>query len=224
MKRCPECDSVFPETDQFCELDGTRLVIADRGYGAMVSENTEQKIHNVAATTTNEAVLLHEASWKKLAVVGIGGVAVGVILFLIYYAMTRPPAEQSSNKSSSKSSVVQQQGPLLPSQPSPVPSASLSQESSPSPSGIPSPLPQATARVELSSSPISTSGSTKNGHVLLRLTDGTSIEADEAWQTQEGIWYRRRGIMTLLNPKQVETIEKVPLAAPQPTAPHSPTP
>ena len=26
MKRCPECDSSFPDTYKFCDLDGTQLV------------------------------------------------------------------------------------------------------------------------------------------------------------------------------------------------------
>ena len=28
MKRCPECNSLFPGTEKFCELDGTALIEA----------------------------------------------------------------------------------------------------------------------------------------------------------------------------------------------------
>jgi hypothetical protein len=77
----------------------------------------------------------------------------------------------------------------------------------------------------LSSNPISTAGDgkTKSGPVTIRLTDGSSIEADEAWQTGEGVWYRRRGIVTLLNPNQVKAIEKPAPATPLPSASQAPT-
>jgi hypothetical protein len=60
--------------------------------------------------------------------------------------------------------------------------------------------------------------------VIIRLTDGANIEADEAWQTVEGIWYRKGSIVALLNPKQVKAIEKVAAATPPPSPSQSPRP
>jgi len=34
------------------------------------------------------------------------------------------------------------------------------------------------------------------------------VEADEAWETGEGIWYRRRGVVTLLERDKVKAIGK----------------
>lgn len=222
MKRCPECDSVFPDTEKFCELDGAQLVDAnDEG-----NDVTEQEIFNLSTREVDQQARRPESSQKTVAIVAIAGVAIGLVLFLVYYAMTRQPATENSNQSSLSSSIVQPPGPLLPSHRSSVASASPSVEPSPSPSATPSPSTNPSPeRVELSSNPISTAadGKTRSGPVTIRLTDGSSIEADEAWQTGEGIWYRRRGIVTLLNPNQVKTIEKLAPATPLPSASQTPT-
>ena|SRR5258705_510394 len=224
MKRCPECDSVFPVTDEFCELDGTPLV-ADSETDAIVSDGQERKIHDIPLMAVGEEVRRPEANQKTLAIVVVAGLAIGVVLFLVYYAVTREPTTENSNQSSLNSSVVQPPGPLVPSRPSPVATGSPSVEPSPSPSATPSPSTQTSPqRIELSSNPVGTTGDgkTKSGTVTIRLTDGSSIEADEAWQTGEGIWYRRRGIVTLLNPNQVKAIEKAAPPTPEPSPSHSP--
>jgi hypothetical protein len=210
MKRCPECDSFFNDAEHFCELDGTPLVAAE---GA-----SEAEISDIGTLVPRSA-----ASRSVLPVVAVAGVTIGVLLFLIYFALTRETAPESSNPSTSNASVTQQELPLRPSQPAPVASASPSVDPSPSPSVVPSPSPQASAeRIELSSNPISTAPGAKSGPVMIKLESGVTIEAEEAWQTGEGIWYRRGGVVSLLNPKDVKAIEKVPIATPQATSTPSP--
>ncbi len=223
MKRCPECDSVFPDTEKFCELDGSPLVDADDED----NDRTEQKINNVSTIEMDQDARQRGSSQKTVAIVAVAGVAIGAVLFLVYYAMTRPPTTENSNQSSLNSSMVQPPGPLLPSHPPSYASASPSVEPSPSPSATPSPSTKPNPeRLELSSNPISTAGDgkTRSGPVTIRLTDGSSIEADEAWQTGEGVWYRKRGLLTLLNPDQVKTIEKLAPATPLPSASQTPKP
>lgn len=222
MKRCPECDSDFPDSDTFCELDGATLVTADRDTSSAFTDQTEQ---TDLPAGVREPEPQPDVRWKIIAIAA-SGVAIGVISFLIYHAITREPARESSNAPSSNSSVVQQQGPLFPSLPTPVASASPSVEPSPSPSTTPTPSPKAEARVELSSSQISTGGDlkSKSGPVVIRLTDGASIEVDEAWQTKEGIWYRKGGIVALLDPKRIKAIEKITSATPSPLPSQSPSP
>ena len=217
MKRCPECESVFLDSDQFCELDGTPLVADYSHSNPVVGERAEQEVQQVPGTDSKAAARQPEQSWKTLALVGAAGVAIGVVLFLVYYGLTRRAPTRIANESPANVSVSQQQIPLLASRPSPVPSASPSAQPSPSPSALPSASRQAaSAQIELSSSAVSTGGDekTKRGPVIIRLTNGSSVEADEAWETGEGIWYRRRGILTLLERKQVKAIEK---ASPSPT-------
>jgi hypothetical protein len=225
MKRCPECDSIFPDTDQFCELDGTTLVADYSDSNAAVGDRI-QDIREVLGIDSRDALNRHRQNWKPLAIVAVAGVAIGMVLFLVYQRVTREIPGQSSNESASNVAVTQQQIPLLPLRPSPFASASPSAEPSPSPSAMPSPSVQAeSARVELSTSPVSTGGSeqTRRGQVTIRLTNGTTVEADEVWETGEGIWYRRRGVLTLLERDQVKAIEKPsPASSPAVTPTSSP--
>jgi hypothetical protein len=227
MKRCPECNSVFSDADGFCELDGTPLVAADLNDYATVSDLSEQKIPNVLPIEMRREALQPRESWRTIAIVAVAGLAIGLVLFVVLYALTRQTSTENANLSSSPPSVTQRQAPILPPHPSPVASASPSVEPSASPSAIPSPSPQTdSARVELSSSEISTGeeGKNKSGPVIIRLLDGASIEADQVWRTSDGIWYRRGGIVTFVDPKQIKVIEKVVRATPQPSAlqTHSP--
>jgi len=49
----------------------------------------------------------------------------------------------------------------------------------------------------------------------LRLVDGNSIEVDEAWESQQGIWYRRGGMSHLIAKDRVKRIERGSVAKPQ---------
>ena len=217
MKRCPECNSVFP-TGHFCDIDGSPLVDARLDSAAALIDRNSQRVDRVSHISVREAAGQTVESWKPAAIVAVAAVAISLGVFLLYYAITRQNPHQS--ESSSNSSTMQQLSPLLTSRPSPLSGASPSAEPSASPSPTPSASPRAdAARVELSSSPISTGGDGKDkrGPVIIRLTDGASIEAETAWETNEGIWYRRSGIVSLLDPKEVKAIEQVTSATPEPS-------
>jgi len=53
----------------------------------------------------------------------------------------------------------------------------------------------------------------KSGPVKIVLDSGVTIEAEEVWQTGEGIWYRKGTVISLIDPKHIKAIEK----AQQPT-------
>ncbi|CAN5785679.1 hypothetical protein BH18ACI4_BH18ACI4_21190 [soil metagenome] len=226
MKRCPECDSLFSDTDQFCELDGTQLVSDSSVKNPSSTRPPEDPDPHpgpggvLGASRYQHSSEAHlPQNWKILAIVAVAGVAIGIVLFIVYLRVTReapgPSAIESSNEA-----VSQPQFPVLPSRPPPFASASPSAEPSPSPSARQSPTAQADpTRASLSSSPIST-GNEKNkrGPVTIRLTSGTSVDADEVWETEEGIWYRRRGLVTLLQRNEVKAIDNAPMATPSPAA------
>jgi hypothetical protein len=210
LKRCPECNSISPDAEYFCELDGTPLVTVDDASNPV---------------SIDRAVALPQPkSNRNLLPIGtLAGILLGVLLVLVYFAMSRRTAQENSITSSSSSNARQQEilQPLPPvpratASPSPEPSV----EPSPSPSiETPSP-PNSSAHVELSNSdPISTAASAKdsNGPFVIKLDSGVTIEADQAWRTAEGIWYRKQGVVSLLDPKNVKSIEKVS-SAPQPSA------
>jgi cytoskeletal protein RodZ len=156
----------------------------------------------------------------------VAAVGIGLVLFIGYQRMTYEARERNSNESSNVA-LTQQQVPLLPERPSSTESSSPSPEPSPSPSPIASPAAQAeSARGVFSSSQVSTGGNekTRRGPVTIRLTNGTSVEADEAWETGEGIWYRRSGVVSLLERDQVQAIEKSsPASSPAATPATSPS-
>ena len=193
MKRCPECDAVFSDTVKFCELDGARLT-----DGSDVIEQSEAVPNGISKSLT--------------PIAAVGGLIIGVLLVLIYLVVSRDRVQEPVRTSSSAPTVAQQQVPSRPvvTQPLPIESPSLEPSPSPSPSVQPSPSPSPTSKpIELSSSPISTTnGQDKTGPVTIKLESGLTIEADEAWKTAEGIWYRKGGIVSLLNPKDIKAVEK----------------
>jgi Zn-finger nucleic acid-binding protein len=50
--------------------------------------------------------------------------------------------------------------------------------------------------------------------VRLRLVDGTTISADEAWESEQGVWYRRGGMSHLLTRDRIKAIERGPNSQP----------
>jgi cytoskeletal protein RodZ len=225
MKRCPECDARFPDTDQFCEIDGTTLV-AD--HSATYAQSPERPVataeYQYLSPLAREARLTQ--NWKLLAIVAIVGVAIGMTFFVVYQRITQQVPEQNSNQAAANEGLAQQQQAFPPARHTPSPSESPAPEPSPSPTALPSPAaPAESARVTLSSSPVSTGGDekSKRGPVTIHLTNGTSVEADEAWETGEGIWYRRRGVVSLLERNEVKAIERViEKASPAPPPTSSP--
>jgi len=48
----------------------------------------------------------------------------------------------------------------------------------------------------------------KSGRTRLKLTDGTFIVVDDAWETAQGIWYKQSGISHLASRDRVKAIER----------------
>jgi soluble lytic murein transglycosylase-like protein len=63
--------------------------------------------------------------------------------------------------------------------------------------------PPAAAAAADNESPEST-----NNEIRLKLTDGTLIPVDEAWESPQGIWYRQSGVTHLVPRDHVKTIER----------------
>lgn len=50
--------------------------------------------------------------------------------------------------------------------------------------------------------------------VRLKLVDGSTISADEAWESEQGIWYRRAGMSHLLTKDRIKAVEHGPDSQP----------
>ncbi|MDQ2976461.1 MAG: lytic transglycosylase domain-containing protein [Acidobacteriota bacterium] len=64
--------------------------------------------------------------------------------------------------------------------------------------------------------PISNEGSSQ---VQVRLSDGSSIPVDEAWESEQGIWYQRGAMSHLLTRDRVKSIERGSTSKPKPLPP-----
>ena len=248
MKRCPECTSGFPDSFEFCERDGATLLADFWDSDAESSEPPEvtaeyrqpaeePEVYTPAASYVEPPAVVGtiaypvpietrlRQNWVMLALLIVAGVVIGVVV-LVYQPFTREAPGPNANELIANGANPQQPIPVLPSRPSPSPNESPSPEPSPSPSATPSPAVQEESIPSgLSSGMVSTGGDEKKGHgpITIRLTNGMNVEADEVWQTEDGIWYRRRGVATLLERKDVKAIERpdeknsAPPVSPAPT-------
>ena len=214
MKRCPECNFVYLDADEVCDLDGTPLVRAEDaefGWGT----DLETKVAQTPGITAQPP----GRSRKALAAGVVGGLALGaVVLFIVYYGIAQKSRqaaqaqEQSAQDPLSGRAIAPQLKPSLTQTP-PTLAASPSLDTySSTARSTPSPRPVASRGAPVSSDPVSTGAneSAKTGRVVIQLKNGVRVEADEAWRTKEGVWYRRNGIVTLIKANRVKAIEKTP--------------
>ena len=67
--------------------------------------------------------------------------------------------------------------------------------------------------LDQSTAAVVTPGRTSS-QVRLKLVDGSDISADEAWESEQGIWYRRGGMSHLVTRDRIKAIERGPTSQP----------
>jgi hypothetical protein len=188
MKRCPQCSFLYLDTDEVCDLDGTPLIQVN-------DADVEAATASIPAIPEQRK---KSGSRKGLILTAVGGLLLGLLIVVGYFAVARKRAPQVPVVQPVAQAVVTPS----PYEPVKVESPSPAEHSSPSPS------PRVT-RAGVSDNPVSTTATEKTaGPVVIRLANGGRIEADEAWRTKEGVWYRRSGVVTLLNASRVRSIER----------------
>ena len=92
----------------------------------------------------------------------------------------------------------------IPATPSPTESPA-EEAASPSPAA-PAATPPPAA---LNNGPIAT-GTTRDlagaEHAIIKMKDGSTVEADAAWEDAQGVWYRRSGLVSFVEKSRVEAI------------------
>ena len=68
-------------------------------------------------------------------------------------------------------------------------------------------------------SPVAGVASESSSQARLKLVDGSSLEVDEAWESEQGIWYRRGGMSHLIAKDRVKRIERDSTAKPKTDSP-----
>jgi cytoskeletal protein RodZ len=203
MKRCPQCQFIYPDSDEVCDFDQTPLLSAPESEIAAITNTTEPP--DLAAT--------HARRFQRrfLPIAAALGLMLGIVIFGVYFAVRRQLTPQRVTEQTNSLTTETNRAPA----PSPSPSPSINETASPaqrpaatekqsSSSSI------STAHSSMSHGPVSTGGpgTALRSHQkpVILLTSGSRIEADEVWRTKDGVWYRRAGVVTLLNKNRVKAI------------------
>jgi hypothetical protein len=225
MKRCPECNESFENKQNFCDIDGTRLVDEAVMLRAALQRAT------IGLPDTQQS---HNSSANVVWVTIPAGVLIGVVLSWLVYMVELAPRSTEPGQRDKSSVASQLPAPERSSQvastltprmtPAPSVDAMEAQEgvqqtgqtSSASPSPASSPVE--TART-VNNGPISTGGkqSGKQGPAIIRLKDGAAVEADAVWEDRQGVWYRRGGLVSFVDPNRVAAITEPAQPKPSPS-------
>jgi cytoskeletal protein RodZ len=212
MKRCPQCQFIYPDSDSVCDFDQTPLVAAaESEIAAITNTPARPALSDLAATHSRK--FENRKTRKALPIAAGLGLALGVVVFGVYFAVQRQMKPPQSQVQASSSATPQ---PVVAQVPSPLPSPSISESPTPEePSNTAakassSPAKTSTSHSTTSLAPVSTSNpaaTQKTGtKSVILLTSGGKVEADEVWRTKDGVWYRRDGVVTLLKKNRVKAI------------------
>jgi len=215
MKRCPQCSFLYLDSDSLCDLDHTPLVSDDFGDLDLA------KLENAGHLTRTAGVIQRRLNLKTVSAATIVGLTIGLML-LGSYQRTRLTLQASQGPHTQKtqgtnerhvSRVIQaaREVSIRAAVAQAESDRSLAPASSDQPATKTVTNDQPDSKpLRVSSNPVSTGSITKpaNGSITIRLTDGSTIQADEVWKTKAGIWYRRKGIVTFLKPNRVRAINK----------------
>ena len=200
MKQCPECNELFDDQKAFCDMDGSELIDQTDSLRAALSNANEPSSGNSSAWVTG----------------AIGGL-IGVIICVLLYMLFLLPGRQSDLEQDRRAAETKETTVVKPSQVALVPANNqipATETPSPSPAEeAASPSPAAPAATPppaaLNNGPIAT-GTTRDlaggDHAIIKMKDGSTVEADAAWEDAQGVWYRRSGLVSFVEKSRVETI------------------
>lgn len=189
MKQCPECNELFDDEKAFCDMDGAALSNA-----------------NVPPPSSGSS-----SAWVTGAIGGLIGVIICVLLYMFFLL----PGRQTDLEQDRHATETKQTTTVNPGQVALVP-AKIPATETPSPSPVeeaPSPSPVAPAATPppaaLNHGPIATGAAREpvgSDHAIIKMKDGSTVEADAAWEDAQGIWYRRSGLVSFVEKSRVEAI------------------
>lgn len=208
MQRCPQCEFVYEDDERFCDMDGS----------ALVHEALSLPLPPLAEVTGEPPTTAATRSWRSFAIPAIGGVVLAALLFTGYQAATQGWLRRDVNRSVANAQTASQPLPTFKPEPSLANAESPRSADTPSEEAASEPPPAARAiAAPLSSGPVKAANQHGRGPVVIHLTNGAVIRADEAWEKREGIWYRQAGVVTFLKRNRARAIER-------PAPPRSATP
>lgn len=208
MKRCPQCGEEFANGQAFCDLDGTGLVSDEDFLRVSLSRGVE---------ALPEEELTNNPSSRWL--VGIAGVFVGVMLCAFAYLLLGWPSQKSPEPTRDRP--ASQPREVVAARPAHVAATPLTIDT-PLPDESPSPSPEPTETIapqpsekslpkvspNLNDQSVSTGEKieTESKRAVIVMKDGSSVEADAAWRDDQGVWYRRSGLVSFVESNRVARI------------------
>lgn len=153
-------------------------------------------------------------------VTALVGILIGIVLCLLVYIAfltPRPSSIESPNKVSESTATSTVSAPLNQIAAKPLPSPDPTAEESPSPEepevsaeAAPAALTEESPKMEVNRGPISTGTTTSaEARTVITMKDGSSVEAEAAWEDAEGIWFRRSGLVSFVERAKVEKVTEV---------------
>ncbi|HUS09948.1 MAG TPA: hypothetical protein VMZ30_05725 [Pyrinomonadaceae bacterium] len=212
MKLCPKCAFIYEDDQGVCDMDGNELV-PDPASGT-----TNQNVSPPKLNTSGRSRI------SRLMAVFAGAAVLTALLSLIYlgqrYQSRRSYAAIPLQSLSQPSARETKPQPPANSIANMATDAALSTTANDAAASTTKPP---LTEAELASTPAAANALAKNssGPVILRLTNGGSIKADDAGTTGNHVWYRQGGMVTFLKRSQVRTIERRSSSSPRSTVPAS---
>jgi hypothetical protein len=240
MKLCPDCEFIYEDDQSFCDMDGKELVfdpkpLSFKENGLSTSMQLEAFVATPSPLAAGAALSLASAlppslpprsKSRSLVVAALAAVVIAVLVFVAYYVrvhrLRSVKASQSHNQSFGPS--VHDAISTPPAAPGSVAESDPAAKG-PSAEHLEPIMPGAQGRQATSLASARTSSGTSRAPVIIQLTNGAIIKADEAWENKEGIWYRQAGVVTLLKPSEVRAIQRLEPSrkSQQPTRTHETT-
>ena len=186
MKRCPQCQFIYLDTDTVCDLDGSTLVAASDSDVNLVPRSRYPRMR------------------AARLVAAVAAITAGLAVFAVYY-LSRTRQVRAPVAQPTESRAVPTPSPAVTPEPTISPSPSPESKTKTPEVGQ---KPAVVSSATVSRNPVSTSGREARGSAIIWLHNGARIEADEVCRTRQGVWYRRQGMVTLIKANQVRSIQR----------------
>ncbi|MEP6568649.1 MAG: hypothetical protein ABJC10_02660 [Acidobacteriota bacterium] len=226
MKICPQCDFIYEDDQRFCDMEGKELV---HGSNPVV---TEAEVSAELGGTPKQRTSRRPRSIAIAVVFGLVITALVIAAIIVRTHQTRSRAARTSTQAPNQSIAQSPAQFTSETAAQPLPTESSITQTPAANSVQTDQLesrsyePSAAQSRALSHSPLTANSVTTRdpsasgrGSVIVRLSNGAAIKADEAWEKKEGVWYRQAGVVTFLKRNRVRTIERIAAPVSPPKSP-----
>jgi hypothetical protein len=192
MKLCPQCDFIYEDEQTVCDMDGKELV------------SQPPVVETPVATSPTSSPVPANGAKRWVALAAVLALLLGVIAIAYLW-------QSGQKRVYAADSAIPPVASEIKSQPPPIVAATPAAVDSPSVAEVDnahSATPEASAQL-LTKAVAATASNAAPRRVIIRLTNGSRIAAEDAWPGKNGIWYRQGGMVTFLKKSQIKAIERV---------------